>query len=45
MSVVDQVLYRYGLCWELNPCRIVVRSHPHPVAQTGLRFDLRESAQ
>lgn len=43
-SIVDLLLARYGLKWELNPCRIVVASRPDIVAQTGPRFDLREAA-
>jgi hypothetical protein len=44
MSVVDHVLCRHGLRWELYPYRIVVDTHPHLIVQDGPRFDLRESA-
>ena len=41
MSVIDQVLFRYGLRWEMAPYRIVVNSHPHLIVQAGPHFDLR----
>lgn len=44
MSIVDDVLNRYGLRWELHPYRIVIDSHPHLIVQAGPSFDLRESA-
>jgi hypothetical protein len=44
MSIVDHVLSRHGLRWELNPYRIVVGSNPHLIVQAGPSFDLRESA-
>lgn len=44
MSIIDEVLSRYGLRWELNPYRIIIESHPHLIVQTGPSFDLRESA-
>jgi hypothetical protein len=44
MSVIDQILSRYGLRWELNPYRIVVDSHPHLIIQIGPSFDLRDVA-
>lgn len=42
MSIVDGVLARHGLKWELNPCRVVIVSHPDIVVQSGPGFDLRE---
>jgi hypothetical protein len=44
MSVVNEVLSRYGLRWEVHPYRVVVDSHPHLIVQSGPNFDLRESA-
>jgi hypothetical protein len=44
MSVLDEVLSRYGLRWELYPYRIVVKGYAHLIVQAGPSFDLRESA-
>jgi len=41
-SEVCLLLWRHGLAWRVQPCRIVVASHPHLVVQKGLSFDLRE---
>jgi hypothetical protein len=42
-SVVDEILSRHGLCWELHPYRIVVDNRPGLLVQAGPIFDLRES--
>src|SRR5262249_34009259 len=42
-SEVCRLLNRYGLGWRINPCRIVVKSHPHLIVQEGPQFDLQES--
>jgi hypothetical protein len=41
--VVDEILSRHRLRWELHPYRIVVDSRPDLVVQAGPIFDLRES--
>ena len=43
-SEVCRLVWRHGLAWRVQPCRIVVGSHPHLVIQEGPHFDLRAQA-
>ena len=43
-SEVCRLLWRHGLAWRVQPCRIVVGSHPHLLVQNGPVFDLSDQA-
>src|ERR1019366_6603061 len=43
-SAVCRLLWRHGLAWRVQPCRIVVAGHSDLIVQDGAIFDLREQA-